>query len=290
VRSPVLEPTRRDISRAAQGVVTRGPSSRLEGVQAVSSAMPGVELGPMPWPFDGTNLPQEGDDVLVVWPLRGDPWVAGWWSERDAAEGLPGPPGPAGPTGATGPTGPAGPTGPTGPAGAAGSTGPTGPAGSTGPAGAAGPAGASDMPAGYTRRPAIVVGYGSTLAQASGTFTTIPFNVSYYGYGCTLSAGVVTVPVAGFYSLTAQMYAGYGTGGVGHVAIVSFQVWNGSTWAEFGRHRANLYGTTDMEFAVNACAVLSAGGQVRLQVWANLAANWIALSGASVMGVSLVSW
>jgi hypothetical protein len=115
---------RRHVSRpqssAAEGVVTRAPETRSEGVYAVCQAMGYAELGPMPWPFDGTNLPEVGDEILVVFPVNGSPWVAVWWSSRAATgSGEPGPQGPVGPAGATGPRGPQGDIGPQGDPGVA---------------------------------------------------------------------------------------------------------------------------------------------------------------------------
>lgn len=60
------------------------------------------------------ELPERGDDCLVVFDSDGIPWVPLWWNASPEVGG-------GGGEGPPGPTGPAGPTGPTGATGAAGS-------------------------------------------------------------------------------------------------------------------------------------------------------------------------
>lgn len=64
------------LAKASEGSVSRAVADASDGVYATADGQPGVEFGPMPWPY--VALPNVGDRILIMQGPYGNPWVASW--------------------------------------------------------------------------------------------------------------------------------------------------------------------------------------------------------------------
>jgi hypothetical protein len=144
-----LLPQDTPLDAAARGTVANSPADAADDLFVTVDVYDDqLRFGPCYFAPKAGQLPQRGDECLVIFDEVREPWVALWWngSSNYSEAGTPGPPGPEGPPGPAGPQGPAGPTGAQGPQGPKGDTGATGVQGPKGDPGAQGPQG----PAGAT--------------------------------------------------------------------------------------------------------------------------------------------
>lgn len=64
-----------------EGYVYKAPATTADYLEAATSVpgLAGTVLGPMPWPQDGTNLPQVGDKLCIARLEGGRFWAIGWF-------------------------------------------------------------------------------------------------------------------------------------------------------------------------------------------------------------------
>ena len=161
---------------------------------------------------------ESGISVTGAVGQQGEPGPTG-------ATGIQGAGGPQGPTGETSPQGSPGSTGATGADGNKGATGAAGAIGEPGPTGEQGTAGVKGIQGDPLTSPSstgcAIVSLSSQFTVPYITFYTVKFNTVHRMVGCTLvgagdptwEEGSITVNVAGYYHLSANIYYLSGNGG-----------------------------------------------------------------------------
>lgn len=193
----VLIPRDEAPATAVRGTIASTPSDAADELFVICDAYDAQQrFGPCYFTPKAGQLPERGDDCLVVFDEVREPWVTTWWngSEVYSEAGSEGPPGPTGPQGPTGPTGAKGDQGVQGVKGDVGATGAQGPTGNTGATGAQGPTGNTgaqglqgvkgDTGAQGTQGPAGKDGAISTV-QDEGTALTVRPKLNLIGAGVT---------------------------------------------------------------------------------------------------------
>lgn len=245
--------------------------------------------------------------------LMGPPGVG-----DNGEEGEPGPPGPVGPAGATGPAGVGsqgvpgipgedgepgedgfpGPAGPAGSAGATGATGPAGAQGAPGPPGDDGEGGDSDWPHAPTQ-----------VSMSSGVSDVLPTknggtSVDIATAALPLGSGQITFPATANPSADVNTLDDYeeGTwtpviGGSGGTSGQTYTQQSGR-YTKIGRMVVTRAGVTlsnkgtitgnvqiqGLPFTVEAASNYNAA-----VFWANLATNWVYISGVAVAGTTAIN-